>query len=62
VYVLEDLLDELINRQFNVEEPTPVKITVRTESQVDKLLDTRVRRGIPEHLVRCRGYGPAFDS
>lgn len=29
---------------------------------VDKILDSRVRRGIREHLLRWRGFRPAFDS
>jgi hypothetical protein len=59
VYELEDLRDESIEGQFYVEELTPVKISKRTAYQVDKILHSRVRRGIRE---RWRGYGSAFDS
>jgi hypothetical protein len=62
VYELEDLRGESIDGQFYAEELTPVKITKRTEYLVDKVLDSRVRSGLREHLVRWRGYGPAFDS
>lgn len=61
VYELEDLQAESIDGQFYAVEITPVKITKTTEYLVDKILDSRVRRGILEHLVRWKVYGPAFD-
>lgn len=39
-----------------------MRVTARTEYQIDKLLETRVRCGIREHLVRWKGYGPDFHS
>jgi hypothetical protein len=62
VYELEDLNGKIIDGQFYGEELTPVLISKRTKFQIDKILRTRVRRGIREHLVRCKGYGPEFDS
>jgi hypothetical protein len=48
----EDLRGGPIDWQFYAQELTPFKITGRTEYQVNKILDTRMRRGIPEHLVK----------
>jgi hypothetical protein len=62
VYELEDLNGKLIDGQFYGEELTPVRISKRTKFQIDKILRTRVRRGIREYLVRWKGYGPDFDS
>jgi len=62
VYELEDLNHKVIDGQFINEELIPVQITKRTTFKIDKILATRVRRGIREHLVRWRGYGPDFDS
>jgi len=61
VYELEDLNQKVIDGQFSNEELIPVRITKRTTLKTDKILATRVRRGIREHLVRWRGYGPDFD-
>ena len=61
-YELEDLNQKVIDGQFFNEELTPVRKTKRTTFQIDKILATRVRRGILEYLVRWKGYGPLFDS
>jgi hypothetical protein len=53
---------KVIDDQFYNEELTPVQITKRTTFKIDKILSTRVRRGIREYLVRWKGYGPDFDS
>jgi hypothetical protein len=52
LYELEDLRGMPIEGQFYKEELTPVKISRRTEYRIDKIMDTRVRRGIREHIVR----------
>jgi hypothetical protein len=62
VYELRDLRGLEIEGQFYGEEVTPVRVTARTEYKIDKILETRVRGGIREHLVRWKGYGPDFDS
>jgi len=61
VYELEYLNKQLIDGQFS-EELTPVRITKETQFQIDKIMATRVRKGIKEYLVRWKGYGPDFDS
>ena len=62
VYKLEDLNGTLIDVQFYSEELTPVRITSRTTYKINKILDKRVRRVIPEVLVSWQGYGPGFES
>ena len=62
LYELRDLRGTPIEGQFYNEEVTPVKITRRTAYKIDKIMDTRVRQGIREHLVRWAGYLPSFDS
>jgi len=62
VYELEDLNPKGIDEQFFNEELTPVRITKRTTFNIDKILSTGVRRGIREHLVRWKGYGPDIES
>jgi len=62
VYELVDLNQKVIDRQFFNEELTPVRITKRTTFQIDKILATRARHCIREHLVRRKGYVPGFDS
>lgn len=61
VYELEDLRENLIEGQFFAVEHNPFKITNWTYYLVNKVLDTRVGRGIRDHLVRWREYGSAFD-
>jgi hypothetical protein len=62
VYELEDMNYKVIDGQFYNEELTLVRITKRTIFKIDKILDTGVKRGIREYLVRFIGYGPDFDS
>jgi len=47
VYELEDLNGKVIDGQFYGEKMTGVHITKRTTFNIDKILATRVRRGIP---------------
>ena len=56
VYELEDLNKKLMNSTFYEEELTPVHITKQTQFQIDKIIATRVRRGIKEHLVKWKVY------
>jgi hypothetical protein len=62
VYELEDLNRKVINDQFYNEGLTTDRINKRTTFKIDKILGTRVRRGIREYLVRWKGYRPDFDS
>ena len=62
VYELEDLNRKVIEGQFYEEELTPVRLTKQTQFQIDKILATRRRRGIKQHLVRRMGYKKDFDS
>jgi len=62
VYELEDLNNQTIDGSFYQEKLTPVVVTKQTQFKIDKILSTRVRRGIKEHMVRWLGYGPEFDS
>ena len=62
VYELEDLNKQPIEGQFYPEELTPVVVTKQTQFKIDKIIGTRVRRGIKEHKVRWLCYGPEFDS
>jgi len=62
VYELENLNGTPIDGQFYREELTPVRITDQTSYKIDKILDKRLRRGIREYLVHCRGYSQDFDS
>ena len=62
VYEIKDLNKTPIEGQFYQEELTPARITKQTAYKIDKILDTRVRRGITEYLVRWRGYTKDFDS
>ena len=62
VYELEDLNEQLIERQFYEEELSPVRITQQTQYQIDKIVATRVIRGIKHHLVRWKVYSSHFDS
>ena len=62
MYELEVLNRKVIDGQFYKEELTPVRITKQTQFQIDKILATRTRGGIKQHLVRWKGYNMEFDS
>ena len=51
VYELEDLKHQPIDGSFYTEELTPVVVTKQTQFKIDKILSTRVRRGIKDHKV-----------
>ena len=61
VYELEDLNKQIIDGQF-YEELTLARITKQTQFQIDKIVSSRVRRDIKEHLVRWKDYISDFDS
>jgi hypothetical protein len=62
VYELEDLNKRPIDGQFYEEELTPVRISEDTQFQIDKILRTRVKRGIKQFLVRWKRYSADFDE
>jgi len=62
VYELEDLNNQPIDGSFYQEELTPEFVTKQMQFKIDKILSTRVRRGIKEHKVRWLGYGTEFYS
>jgi len=62
VFELEDLRGREIEGQFYSEKLVPVRVTKQTTYKIDKILDKRVRHGILEYVVRCRGYAEDFDS
>jgi ''chromo'' (CHRromatin Organisation MOdifier) domain. len=61
-YELQDLLGKHVDSQFYAEELRPVRVTKTTTYATDKVLDTRLRAGILEYLVRWIRYSSAFDS
>jgi len=61
MYELDDLNRKVIDGKF-YEELTPVRTTKQTQFQIDKILATRTRRGIKQHLVRWKRYNKDFDS
>ena len=62
IYGLEDLNKQPIDGRFYQEELSPVVVTKQTQFKIDKILSTRVRRGMKEHKVRWLDYGPELDS
>jgi len=62
VYELEDLNGKVTEGHFYGEELTSVLISKGTNFQINKILRTRVRRGIREYLVRWKVYGPDFNK
>ena len=62
LYELEDRNGTLNEGKFYGEELTPVPATKRTTYKIDKNLDKRCRKGIPQYLVRWKEYRKDFDS
>ena len=58
----EDLNNKLIDGLFYQEELTPLYVSKQPLFKFDKIIATRVRRGIKEHKVHWQGYGPDFDG
>ncbi len=62
VYELWDMQDRSIERQFQNYEPVKLTVSPQTEFRIDKMVRTRKKGGIKEHLVKWRGYEETFDS
>ena len=52
MYELENLNQKVIDGQFFNEVLQPVRVTKLTTFQIDKILATRIKRGIREYLIR----------
>jgi hypothetical protein len=62
VYLLSDLQDRPIDGQFYNYELVKVTLTPDTEFQIDKIVRTRNKNGIRQHLVKWKGYDETFNS
>jgi hypothetical protein len=62
VYQLTDLQDRPIEGHFYNYELVKVTITPDTEFEIDKILRTRNKNGITQHLVKWKGYDETFNS
>ena len=62
VYELSDLQDRPIEGQFYNYELVRVTVSPQTQFQIDKIVRTRSKDGIKQHLVRWRGYDETFNS
>lgn len=60
-YKVQDLNGEQVEGMFY--EPELVKFDKQDEDfEVEKILDTRIRNGKKEHLIKWLSYGPEFNS
>jgi hypothetical protein len=62
VYELSDLQDRGIEGQFYNYELVKVIVSPETEFQIDKIVCTRNKNGIIQHLVKWKGYDETFNS
>jgi hypothetical protein len=62
VYELTDLQDRPIESQFYNYELVKVTVSPETEFQIDKIVRTRKRGGIKQHLVKWIGSDETFNS
>jgi hypothetical protein len=62
VYKLSDLQDRPIEGQFINYELVKVNVLPASEFQIDKIVRTRTKGGIRQHLVKWRGYDETFNS
>jgi hypothetical protein len=62
VYELSDLQAQAIEGQFYNYELVKVTVSPQTEFQIDKIVRTRNKSGIKQHLVKWRGYDETFNS
>jgi hypothetical protein len=62
VYQLTDLQSRPIEGMFYNYELVKVTITPDTGFQIDKIVRTRNKNGIKQHLVKWKGYDESFNS
>ena len=62
VYELSDLQARPIEGQFYNYELVKVTVSPQTEFQIDKIVRTRNKGGIKQHLVKWKGYDETFNS
>ena len=62
VYELSDLQARPIEGQFYNYELVKVTVSSQTEFQIDKIVRTRNKGGIKQHLMKWRGYDETFNS
>jgi len=62
VYELSDLQDRGIEGKFYNYELVKVTVSPETEFQIDKIVCTRNKNGIIQHLVKWKGYDETFNS
>jgi hypothetical protein len=62
VYKLTDLQDWPIEGKFYNYELVKVTLTPDTEFQIDKIVSTRNKNGIRQHLFKWKGYDETFNS
>lgn len=62
VYVLSDLLDERVKGTYYEDELQLIDHDPDAEFEIEKVLNTRRRRGVVEKLVKWRGYPEKFNQ
>jgi len=62
VYKLSDLQDRSIEGQLYSYELDKVTVSPETVFQIDKIVRTRNKNGIKQHLVKWKGYDETFNS
>jgi len=62
VYELSDLEDRGIEGKFYNYELVKVTVSPETEFQIDKIVRTRNKNGIKQHLVKWKGYDETFNG
>jgi hypothetical protein len=62
VYELRDLKGRPIEGQFYNYELVRVTVSPETEFQIDKIVRTRKKGGIKQHLFKWKGYDETFNS
>jgi hypothetical protein len=62
VYELSDLQDRHLEGRFYNYEQAKFTVSPETEFQIDKIVRTRNKNGIKQHLVKWKGFDKTFNS